>query len=249
MAKEQNPNSGILFESPKKPGSKRPDFKGTINITKPGTYEIVAWTGFTKKDKILFCGYHGWQDWYLSANLKSNEKLNEHLLPGLEPLGVPKGLKGSVIPFRFNNWKDLENIVKKNAKDCAAIVLEPCREKFPDKEYLQELRNIANKNKCVLIFDEITSGWRINTGGAHQKFKINPDIVLYDAGVDVHQNDKLGNFKISTEGINKRDQIVIENFYSKKIPLCGVLGGGYNKSFDKLIELHSMLHKNCAEYF
>ena len=134
---------------------------------------------FTKKDKILFCGYHGWQDWYLSANLKSNEKLNEHLLPGLEPLGVPKGLKGSVIPFRFNNWKDLENIVKKNAKDCAAIVLEPCREKFPDKEYLQELRNIANKNKCVLIFDEITSGWRINTGGAHQKFKINPDIVVY----------------------------------------------------------------------
>ncbi len=134
---------------------------------------------FTKKDQVLFCGYHGWQDWYLSANLKSNNKLNEHLLPGLEPLGVPKGLMGSVIPFRFNNWKDLENIVKKNAKNCAAIVLEPCREKFPEKEYLQELRNIANKNNCVLIFDEITSGWRINTGGAHQKLKINPDIVVY----------------------------------------------------------------------
>ena len=59
----------------------------------------------------------------------------------------------------------------------------------------------------------------------------------------------LGKLKITDEGINKRDQIVIENFYSKKIPLCGVLGGGYNKSFDKLIQLHSMLHKNCAEYF
>ena len=75
------------------------------------------------------------------------------------------------------------------------------------------------------------------------------DFVFYVAGVDIHHNDRLGKLKITDEGINKRDQIVIENFYSKNIPLCGVLGGGYNKSFDKLIELHSMLHKNCAEYF
>ena len=61
--------------------------------------------------------------------------------------------------------------------------------------------------------------------------------------------DRLGKLKVTDEGINKRDQIVIENFYSKKTPLCGVLGGGYNKSFDKLIQLHSMLHKNCAKYF
>ena len=73
------------------------------------------------------------------------------------------------------------------------------------------------------------------------------DFVFYVAGVDIHYEDRLGKLKITDEGINKRDQIVIENFYSKKIPLCGVLGGGYNKSFDKLIELHSMLHKNCAK--
>ena len=73
------------------------------------------------------------------------------------------------------------------------------------------------------------------------------DFVFYVAGVDIHYEDRLGNLKITDEGINKRDQIVIENFYSKNIPLCGVLGGGYNKSFEKLIELHSMLHKNCAE--
>ena len=71
--------------------------------------------------------------------------------------------------------------------------------------------------------------------------------VFYVAGVDIHHEDRLGKLKISDEGINKRDQIVIEHFYSKNIPLCGVLGGGYNKSFDKLIELHSMLHKNCAQ--
>ena len=74
------------------------------------------------------------------------------------------------------------------------------------------------------------------------------DFVFYIAGVDVHFNDRLGKLKISDEGIKSRDEIVIENFFSKNIPLCGVLGGGYNKSFDKLIKLHSMLHKNCANY-
>ena len=79
--------------------------------------------------------------------------------------------------------------------------------------------------------------------------QISYDFVFYVAGVDIHFEDRLGKLKISDEGVNKRDQMVIENFFSKKIPLCGVLGGGYNKSFDKLIELHSMLHKNCAHYF
>ena len=73
------------------------------------------------------------------------------------------------------------------------------------------------------------------------------DFVFYIAGVDVHFNDRLGKLKISDDGIDKREKIVIENYFEKKIPLCGVLGGGYNKNFDKLIELHSMLHKNCAE--
>ena len=72
------------------------------------------------------------------------------------------------------------------------------------------------------------------------------DYIFYIAGVDIHHEDRLGKLKITDEGINKREEIVIENFYSKNIPLCGVLGGGYNKSFEKLIKLHSMLHKNCA---
>ena len=73
------------------------------------------------------------------------------------------------------------------------------------------------------------------------------DFVFYIAGVDVHFNDRLGKLKISDEGIKSRDEIVIENFFSKKIPLCGVLGGGYNKDFNKLVELHSYLHQSCAE--
>jgi len=177
---------------------------------------------FTKKDKVLFCGYHGWQDWYLSANLKSNKKLNEHLLPGLEPLGVPKGLIGSVIPFRFNNWQDLEKVVKKNAKNCAAIVLEPCREKFPDKEYLHELRRIADKNNCVLIFDEITSGWRINTGGAHQKFKIEPDIVVYGKTIanGIPMGAIVGRKKILSLALKS---FISSTFWTEKVgPACAL---------------------------
>ena len=133
----------------------------------------------TKKDKILFCGYHGWHDWYLSANLKSKKSLNSHLLPGLDPLGVPRGLKNSVIPFKFNDYHDLNNIVKKNANQCAAIIMEPCRDKMPDKKYLKEIRSIANKNNCILIFDEITCGWRTRTGGVHMDLGIYPDIAVF----------------------------------------------------------------------
>ena len=75
----------------------------------------------------------------------------------------------------------------------------------------------------------------------------NFDFVFYIAGVDIHFNDRLGKLKISDEGIRIRDEIVTENFFSKGIPLCGVLGGGYNKDFDKLVELHSILHKSCAK--
>ena len=77
--------------------------------------------------------------------------------------------------------------------------------------------------------------------------QINFDFVFYIAGVDIHHDDRLGKLNITDDGIKTRDQIVINNFYKKRIPLCGVLGGGYNKDFNKLIELHSMLHKSCAE--
>ena len=73
------------------------------------------------------------------------------------------------------------------------------------------------------------------------------DYVFYIAGVDIHFNDRLGKLKISDDGIRERDEIVTQNFFSKGIPLCGVLGGGYNKDFKKLVELHSFLHQSCAK--
>ena len=74
------------------------------------------------------------------------------------------------------------------------------------------------------------------------------DFVFYIAGVDIHYNDRLGKLKISDNGIFERDELVIDNFFSNKIPICGVLGGGYNEDFNKLVELHSSLHKTCAKF-
>jgi len=72
------------------------------------------------------------------------------------------------------------------------------------------------------------------------------DFVFYVAGVDIHLNDRLGKLKISEDGIKRRDEMIINNFFEKNVPICGVLGGGYNKDFETLVRLHAILHKTCA---
>jgi len=133
---------------------------------------------YVGKDKIAFCGYHGWQDWYLAANLADDKNLDGHLIPGLEPRGVPRGLKGTAVPFHYNQIEELEKIVSED-KDIGVIVMEPVRHREPAKNFLQEVRKIANKANAVLIFDEVSSGWRFNIGGAHLKYKVNPDIAVF----------------------------------------------------------------------
>jgi glutamate-1-semialdehyde aminotransferase len=131
---------------------------------------------YTGKDKVAFCGYHGWHDWYLSANLADKKNLDGQLLPGLEPAGVPRCLKGTAIPFHYNKIDELEKITKEN--DIGAIVMEPRREHEPQKGFLEKVRKISKKVKAVLIFDEITSGFRTNVGGIHMVYKVYPDIAV-----------------------------------------------------------------------
>lgn len=128
-----------------------------------------------KKDKIAVCGYHGWHDWYLSANLKKNN-LNKHLLPGLSPIGVPKALKDTVYTFNYNDFETLENIVRKN--DIGVIKMEVARGSLPNIDFLQNVRKLANKKNIILIFDECTSGFRRNFGGLHLTTGVEPDIAM-----------------------------------------------------------------------
>ena len=118
-----------------------------------------------------------------------------------------------------------------------------CRSNYPAKKSKSDIDIELNDNMEDLEYLNIL----------HNNLKklnsFNFDFVFYIAGVDVHFNDRLGKLKLTDEGVDKRDNIVIENYFNKKIPLCGVLGGGYNKNFDKLVELHAKLHQSCANYF
>jgi len=132
---------------------------------------------FTRKDKLAFCGYHGWHDWYLSANLADSSNLDGQLLPGLQPIGVPRVLKGTAIPFNYNKVDELHKIVQNN--DIGVIVVEPVRHHEPENDFLGQVREIADSIGAVLIFDEITSGWRMNIGGIHELYNVHPDVVVY----------------------------------------------------------------------
>lgn len=129
------------------------------------------------KDGVAICGYHGWHDWYLAANLSEEKNLDGHLLPGLDPTGVPRNLKGSVFPFNFNDIGALESLIKN--QEIGAIVMEVSRNSDPEPGFLQKVRELASRNGIVLMFDECTSGFRESFGGLHMKFGVNPDMAMY----------------------------------------------------------------------
>jgi glutamate-1-semialdehyde 2,1-aminomutase len=130
----------------------------------------------TGRDKIGICGYHGWHDWYLAANLADGGNLTSHLLPGLEPRGVPQNLQGSVLPFQYNDLAAFRAVVD---QDPAAIVMEVSRTTGPAPGFLQEIRRVTQEKGIVLMFDECTSGFRQTFGGLHQEFGVEPDIAMY----------------------------------------------------------------------
>jgi glutamate-1-semialdehyde 2,1-aminomutase len=129
------------------------------------------------KDNVAICGYHGWHDWYLSANHNGGDDLSGHLIPGLSPKGVPKNLKNSVFPFHYNNYEELLEIVEN--KNIGVIKMEVIRNFGPEDNFLQKVRDLATKKNIVLIFDECSSGFRETYGGIFQKFKVEPDMVMF----------------------------------------------------------------------
>ena len=133
----------------------------------------------TGRDIVLFSGYHGWTDWYLAANLGEKDKLNGQLMPGLEPNGVPRGLRGTAVPFFFNDIENLKKVLSGKESKIAAIVVEPARGEEAPKEYLVKLKDTAKGIGAILIFDEITSGFRMCAGGIHLRYGINPDIAVF----------------------------------------------------------------------
>ncbi len=147
------------------------------------------------KDKIAVCGYHGWHDWYLSANLGDERNLAGHLLPGLDPKGVPENLRGTVFPFNYNCYEELEALV--DAHGIGVIKMEVSRNTGPQEGFLNKVRRLATERGIVLIFDECTSGFRQANGGLHKIYGVDPDIAIFGKA--------LGNGYAITAVIGRRD--------------------------------------------
>ena len=129
------------------------------------------------RDKVAFCGYHGWHDWYLAANLGDEKTLAGHLLPGLEPKGVPTNLKNTIFPFNYNTFNELETITSQH--DIGVIIMEVSRNKGPENSFLEKIRQLATAKGIVLIFDECTSGFRQTFGGLHKEYGVEPDMAMF----------------------------------------------------------------------
>lgn len=147
------------------------------------------------RDKVAICGYHGWHDWYLSANLGHDENLAGHLLPGLEPKGVPQNLRGTVFPFNYNDYEQLEALI--NDHDIGVIKMEVVRNMGPEDNFLHKVRKLATDRGIVLIFDECTSGFRETFGGLHKKYGVEPDMAMFGKA--------LGNGYAITATIGRRE--------------------------------------------
>ena len=168
---------------------------------------------FTNKDNVAVCGYHGWHDWYMAANFKK-KTLDSHLFPNLKTRGVVKNLKNTIFSFEYNDLEELKKIIKK--KNIGTISMEVSRSYKPKNNFLKKIREIANKNKIVLIFDECSSGFRECLGGLHKKFNVKPDMAMFGKalGNGYAITAVLGTRKIM-EKVN--DTFISSTFWSERI--------------------------------
>ncbi|MFD0715844.1 aminotransferase class III-fold pyridoxal phosphate-dependent enzyme [Paenibacillus sp. GCM10027626] len=133
----------------------------------------------TGRSIVAICGYHGWHDWYLAANIGHSDALGGHLLSGLDPSGVPRELGGTAPVFSYNDREAFLSIMQQYGSQLACIIMEPCRYKDPEPGFLEFIRDEAHRGGALLIFDEITIGWRLTYGGAHMHLGITPDIAVF----------------------------------------------------------------------
>jgi glutamate-1-semialdehyde aminotransferase len=137
----------------------------------------------TRRDQVVFCGYHGWHDWYIAANLNSSATLEPHLLPGISPLGIPRALESTIFPFEYNNLASLETVLDAHLGEVACVIMEATRTFLPEPGFLEGVRRLTHDHEIVLIFDEVVTGFRIARGGAQEYFGVTPDMATFAKGI------------------------------------------------------------------
>ena len=205
----------------------------------------------TNRQDIAVCGYHGWHDWYLAANLRKKNKLSNYLIKGLLTEGVHNSLANTTYTFIYNDYKSLEKLIS-NHPSIGIIKMEVSRNYLPNQNYLKKVRQLCNRKKIILIFDECTSGFRETFGGLHKKYKINPDIAVFGKA--------LGNGYAITAVIGKREimqnskkSFISSTFWSERIGFVA----GYNtlkqmkqiKSWKEISSKGSLIKKNWLKIF
>lgn len=183
------------------------------------------------KEKVAFCGYHGWHDWYLAANLGDETTLAGHLLPGLEPNGVPTSLRNTIYPFNYNRFDELLDLV--SVHDIGVIKMEVSRNAGPEAGFLENVRQLATEKGIVLIFDECTSGFRQTFGGLHKLYGVEPDMAMFGKA--------MGNGYAITATIGRREimeaaqtSFISSTFWTERIgPTAGL------KALDVMEKLQS----------
>jgi glutamate-1-semialdehyde aminotransferase len=187
------------------------------------------------RDGVALCGYHGWHDWYLASNLGDTSNLAGHLLPGLNPNGVPQSLRGSVFPFAYNDIAALEALVATGK--IGVIKMEVSRNYSPDPDFLIRVRKLATDNSIILIFDECTSGFRQAFGGLHKIYGVDPDMAVFGKA--------LGNGYAVTGVIGRRDimeaaqnTFISSTFWTERIGSAAALATlavmGKERSWEKI---------------
>ncbi|HUF20813.1 MAG TPA: aminotransferase class III-fold pyridoxal phosphate-dependent enzyme [Burkholderiales bacterium] len=183
------------------------------------------------RHKVAFCGYHGWHDWYLAANLGDDTHLAGHLLPGLQPNGVPPTLQGTVLAFNYNRLDELKTLVAEH--EIGVIKMEVSRNAGPESGFLQEVRRIATERRIVLIFDECTSGFRQTFGGLHKLYGVEPDMAVFGKA--------LGNGYAVTAIIGRREimeaaqsSFISSTFWTERIGSAAAL-----KTLEVMERIHS----------
>jgi glutamate-1-semialdehyde aminotransferase len=200
------------------------------------------------KDKVAICGYHGWHDWYLSANHNDGDELSGHLLPGLNPNGVPKNLKNTVYPFHYNNYDELLLIVNNN--EIGVIKMEVVRNYGPENDFLQNVRKLATERNIVLIFDECTSGFRETFGGIYKKYGVEPDMAMF--------GKTIGNGYALTAVVGKKEimeaaqkTFISSTFWTERIGPTAALAAlkvmKEIKSWEIITEIGNKVRNGCQE--
>lgn len=205
---------------------------------------------YTKKDILLFCGYHGWHDWYLSANLSNKKALNDQHIPGLEPLGVPSGLAGTNLPFHYNNIEEFDTLMKKHEGQIAAVVMEPIRNDYPEDGFLEKIREATRAAGVLLVFDEITAGFRLCAGGSHRVLGTEPDIAVFAKGLT---NGYPLSAIIGRKEVMEASQgtFISSTFYTERIAFAATLKSielyQKYKVWEKQMEYGDMVQKGWKE--